>query len=412
MVRRSGNSYFPLGLGVNGPVLAMDVAPDGTLVVAGNFTLAGGGPATNVARWSNGTWSSLGGGITLTPAEVAAGSGGEVLVRGSGWLSYYNGLTWSSANLPGPVTSIARDPIIGFVVGGLFAPPGIGNTGTARFVQGSFSYTISQPLLAQALGHDRFGYVLAAVDLLGSTRILRLDFNGWTQIGTDILGQNVERLSTMPNGDVLLTTKPQVVGINQYECSLLRWNGTAWVTLQAQLLTTPTSSFKQMGAITTDSGELLLGGFLRAIAGQAAFSFAIADAQCPAAAAPFGTGCVGGNGPLALTTVSAPWIGGTFLAKATGFDANSMAVQVLGAPMAATPLPSSAGGCFIYTTPSILDLFLSMGSDFTTGFVVPRAIALVGLPLRMQLVSVEILGVGSTLRLASTNALDLVIGSM
>ncbi len=49
---------------VNGPVKAMVRGPAGEIYVGGSFTEAGGVAAANIARWSNGTWSALGTGIS------------------------------------------------------------------------------------------------------------------------------------------------------------------------------------------------------------------------------------------------------------------------------------------------------------------------------------------------------------
>jgi hypothetical protein len=406
IARRSGNAYFPLGLGVNAPVLAMDVAPDGTLVVAGSFTLAGGGPAVGVARWSNGVWSSVGGGTTLTPIEVAAGVGGQVLVRGTTSLRFYDGFAWSQPWPPAVSTSIAHDPNGGFVVGGPFGSPTVG---TVHFGQGVFSFTINQPLVANVMDHDAQGRVLAAVDNAGNTRILRLDGTTWTQLTPDLTGRIAERISTMPNGDMLVATKP-IPTSGGYDCELWRFDGTAWVLLQGQLRTTPPSVFKQLDIETTGRGELLVGGMLRARAGQAAFSLAIADAQCPATMTPFGSSCVGGAGALALQAPGGAWTGGTFSAQATGLAANAVAVQVIGTAGPFIPLVLSGGGCYVFTTTDILSLLTPTNGAVTASFAVPRTASLAGVALRTQVIGVEITG-GALVRLANTNALDLVVGS-
>jgi hypothetical protein len=406
IVRRVGNAFVPLGLGLNGPVVAMDVAPDGSLVVAGSFTTAGGSPAIGVARWSNGVWSSVGAGPSVTSLEVAAGTGGQVLLRTLSSLRFYDGLSWSPVNVPGVLASIARDPAGGFVLGGQLGFPSVG---TARLVQGTVSFTVNQPLVANALGHDRAGRVLAAVDNAGSTRVLRLDGSTWTQLGVDVPGELGERIAAMPNGDPLLVTSPQFAG-GEYISELLRFDGTTWVPLQTQLLTPMPSSARSLSVSTTERGELLLAGRLRAVAGQAAFSFAIADAQCPAAVTSFGAGCNGGAGPLVLQADNAAWTGGAFVAEVGGLAANAAAVQVVGTAAPAVTLPNSAGGCSIYTSPLILGLLAPSAGSVNAGFDVPRSAALAGVAVRMQVVGAEISG-AALVRLASSNALDLVIGS-
>jgi hypothetical protein len=65
---------FSIG-GVNGQVYASTVFDDGSgpaLYVAGQFSLAGGVSAHNVAKWDGSSWSALGSGVT----------GGTVLALG------------------------------------------------------------------------------------------------------------------------------------------------------------------------------------------------------------------------------------------------------------------------------------------------------------------------------------------
>ncbi|HVU65198.1 MAG TPA: GC-type dockerin domain-anchored protein [Phycisphaerales bacterium] len=89
------SEWTALGSGVTGGttivVSALAVLPDGDLIVGGQFLMAGGVPANNVARYSpsTGTWSGLGLGVTNMsgPAgyvlSLAVLPGGEVLVGGS-----------------------------------------------------------------------------------------------------------------------------------------------------------------------------------------------------------------------------------------------------------------------------------------------------------------------------------------
>jgi hypothetical protein len=69
----NGTSFAPLGTGITGvqaSVQAMTVFDDGAgpaLYVGGNFDFAGGVSATNVARWNGTAWSALGSGVTGNP---------------------------------------------------------------------------------------------------------------------------------------------------------------------------------------------------------------------------------------------------------------------------------------------------------------------------------------------------------
>ncbi len=66
-----GSSWTTLGGGIHGGFLnnpfVYDMAVyDGDLIVAGGFTLAGSTPVANVARWDGTTWHALGDGVTGT----------------------------------------------------------------------------------------------------------------------------------------------------------------------------------------------------------------------------------------------------------------------------------------------------------------------------------------------------------
>jgi hypothetical protein len=50
--------------------IVWDLASDGdALYVSGLFATAGGTPASGIARWRDGAWSSLAGGVSLAPCE-------------------------------------------------------------------------------------------------------------------------------------------------------------------------------------------------------------------------------------------------------------------------------------------------------------------------------------------------------
>ncbi|MEJ7693430.1 SdrD B-like domain-containing protein [Daejeonella sp.] len=63
--------WSPLGTGVNGKLYA--IAHIGTdIYVGGEFTMAGGVPANNIAKWNGSTWSALGQGLTGIFSKVNA----------------------------------------------------------------------------------------------------------------------------------------------------------------------------------------------------------------------------------------------------------------------------------------------------------------------------------------------------
>jgi len=96
------NTIALAGGGLNGAVTAMTVY-DGKLIVAGEFTTAGGLPANHIASWDGSTWSPLGSGIdggvgalTVYNSNLIAG-GGFTTAGGTSAnnIASWDGSTWS-----------------------------------------------------------------------------------------------------------------------------------------------------------------------------------------------------------------------------------------------------------------------------------------------------------------------------
>jgi hypothetical protein len=90
VARWNGVTWSALGTGMNNGVDALALLPNGDIVAGGRFTTAGGGFANYVARWNGTAWSALGSGLaTATPesvpavAALAALPNGDVVVAGS-----------------------------------------------------------------------------------------------------------------------------------------------------------------------------------------------------------------------------------------------------------------------------------------------------------------------------------------
>ena len=117
VARWDGANWNPLGSGVTGIVNALATytppgAPAPLLYAAGNFTSAGGAPASRIASWNGSTWSALGNGVAVggDPAVRALavyddGFGPQIYVGGgftqaggqaASRIARWNGSTWSS----------------------------------------------------------------------------------------------------------------------------------------------------------------------------------------------------------------------------------------------------------------------------------------------------------------------------
>jgi hypothetical protein len=114
IARWNGTSWSPLGAGVTGGttghceclsivecLVAFDDGTGPALYAGGNFTIAGGTSALNVARWNGTSWSAVGAGLGPTVRALAVfddGTGPALFAAGSfaGGLVKWTGTSWST----------------------------------------------------------------------------------------------------------------------------------------------------------------------------------------------------------------------------------------------------------------------------------------------------------------------------
>ncbi len=161
IARWNGTAWSAVGAGVSGGffgTIVNDIAvfDDGTgpkLFVGGNFTLAGGSPASFVARWNGSVWSAVGGGITgdlvasvkaLAVHDDGTGSklyaGGRFSMAGvaaASNLARFNGTSWSA------VGTGANGAVLGL-------KSHADSTGNALYAGGGFSIVDGQAAVGVA----------------------------------------------------------------------------------------------------------------------------------------------------------------------------------------------------------------------------------------------------------------------
>lgn len=108
IARWNGSSWSPLGSGMNNLVTSLLALPTGGLLAGGLFTQAGGLPAASIALWDGSTWTALAGGCNGQVAELAlAADHGSVIAAGE--FSLANGL--AAGNIARVVSSCAPSAV-------------------------------------------------------------------------------------------------------------------------------------------------------------------------------------------------------------------------------------------------------------------------------------------------------------
>lgn len=137
VARWSVNSWTQLGT-ANGYLVALVAAPNGDLIVGGQFSVIGGVAANNIARWDGSSWSAMGSGLasgvscaTFLPSGDLAVGGEFTSVGGAsaGRLARWDGTTWSTlggSGLDAAPLGIAVDRFGRLIAGGSFFTAGGG----------------------------------------------------------------------------------------------------------------------------------------------------------------------------------------------------------------------------------------------------------------------------------------------
>jgi hypothetical protein len=432
LARFDGIVWHDFGVGstvqtLQGPISALEVAPDGSLLAGGTF-LTTPALSNGVARFVGSAWTPVGSGLPMTGgAQCLLSRGNDVFAGGAGGLARWNGTSWSmltgvAAGLGGQFVTLAALPNGDLVAGGnLQIIPGAAAPGVMRWNGTAWSQLGAG--LASVVPGSAFSVLSSCVRTNGDLFVVGLSggnafcarWNGtsWAAIPAGTTGVLLGILA-LPDGDLVVGGEFAAIG-GVPAASLARWNGTAWSAVGTGVRRGDGAPGRVGSLALSPLGELLLGGDFERVDGELAVKFGRLRPACAAAATPFGAGCVGAGGANGLAATSLPWLGATARSVATGMPANGLALAVHGfggafVPLAAV-LPAPAT-CTLWTTPDLVGALVPTTGMATVSLAIPDALSLVGAVLHQQVVALEFGGGGALVGASSTNRLTLTIGAL
>ncbi len=273
--------------GLNGPVWSSAVMPNGDVVVGGEFTMADGVPARNVARWDGARWWPLGVGVNGRVYEVNALADGRVLVGGeftsagtvaANRIAQWNGTAWSAlgsgvSNMGlGVVYAIEQLPTGDIMVGGGFTNAGgvpanrvaIWN-GSAWSAMGAGVSRTVRDILVRQNGEILVGTVAPGFNAPTNTGVLRWDGSSWTPILTLSWG-GVSALLETSTGEVIaggdFSANSGAPGT-----AIARWNGSTWSAFTPAIPVQGNDGNEVGGLVELPNGDILVAGRLSAFGG-------------------------------------------------------------------------------------------------------------------------------------------------
>ncbi len=232
VARWDGSIWSPLGSQMNDRINSVTTLPNGDLIAGGDFTTASGVPANRVARWNGSVWSALGSGMsggsspaiyaftTLPSGDLIAGgdfttAGGVPASRiarwnGSAWSSLGSGMTGANTPWDPPrITVLTTLPNGDLIAGGRFTTAGgvpASNiarwNGSAWSSLGSGTSGTVYALKTLPSGGLIAGGIFTTAGGVVVNNIARWDGSAWSPLGSG-LRSLVYTLTTLPNGDLI-----------------------------------------------------------------------------------------------------------------------------------------------------------------------------------------------------------------
>jgi hypothetical protein len=292
IARWNGAAWSALGTGLLqsstsslGQARALVDMPNGALVAAGDFDLAGGILVRSIASWDGATWSALGSGIERLAtfgqgaSALAVLAGGDLVVggrfaaigaSGAGNVARWNGSLWQplSAGVDDAVRCMASLPNGDVVVGGAFRT--VGGLPAARIARrtGATWSLLGSGLAGEVLGVAvrTNGEIFAIGDFRvpggpNVSTVMRWNGSTWSVPGTGLFGYP-RCITALPNGDVLVGGNalfpPATIGYS----GAWRWDGSSWTPFGALTNGTVSALHRSAAGELFACGSMRLGGSL------------------------------------------------------------------------------------------------------------------------------------------------------
>jgi hypothetical protein len=347
LARWNGTAWIPYGSGFAGGssywgttfVSGIVELPNGDLIVAGNFTSAGGVAANHVARWNGSAWSAIGAGLTGSPSasssappvafSLAQLPGGDVIVGGlfrnagsvpANCVARWDGAAWG-ALAPGTndaVLALRAAANSNLLAGGRFTMiGGVAANCVARWDGASWlalGAGTDGPVHAVAVlpnGDVVVGGQFTTAGGIPANNIARWNGTAWSALGAGLTGSlaffetPVRALTVRPNGDLIAGGGFQIAG-GVSAPHVARWNGTSWSSLGPGMTFSGSSSTSIHSLITLPNGDIVAGGIGFSVGASQAIARWNGTAWSPFA------GTLAGTPPFIRALLPLP--SGTFLA--------------------------------------------------------------------------------------------------
>jgi trimeric autotransporter adhesin len=286
----NGNSWEPLGSGLGGEVRDLAVLPNGDLVAGGGFRRVGDEFISGVARWDGVSWSGFGEGIgglgVISIQAVEVHPNGDLIVGGAfmkagnvdtNSLARWDGTEWhafgAGLGRGAIVNDIAVLPNGDIVVTGAFTIAGEATVANIARWDGEAWWALGAGLG----GHGHDFQVLPNGDLAVAggfssaggvstlSRVAIWDGNEWSAVGegagTGHLNETVFDLALMANGDLIAGGAFWTTGSRAPANFVARWNGSEWLSFGEGPANFVTS------LLMLPNGDLVAGGLFTSVDG-------------------------------------------------------------------------------------------------------------------------------------------------